>query len=154
MRHESRPNNAARHSATSLIYAPEPATSLIYAPEPATSFIRTAGNTSNTRMSQISILLQQSNYTIHTSQAGITSRTSTQRTDFSEAEESTDSNDNDGWLSWQAVRGRYKKGRRPRTTKVPTMKKNKQKETNSHPRQITITNIFRSSAAHRNRGQY
>jgi hypothetical protein len=53
-----------------------------------------------------------------------------------------DSDDNDDRPAWQAVSARGKKRTRPRTTKVPTMKKNKLQETNDHPRQITITNNF------------
>jgi hypothetical protein len=90
-------------------------------------------------MPQIPILPQQSNYTIHTSQAA-TSRAPIQTSHFSEAEESTDSDDNDDWLSWQAVSGRSKKRTGPRTKRVPIMKKNKPQETNNHPTQITITN--------------
>jgi hypothetical protein len=90
-----------------------------------------------TYMPQIPTLPQQSNYTIHTSQAATTSRAQ-----FSEAEKSMDSDDNDDWLSWQAVSARGKKRTSPRTTKVPTMKKNRLQETNNHPPQITITNKF------------
>jgi hypothetical protein len=46
-------------------------------------------------------------------------------TSFSEAEVSMDGDDNDDRLSWQAFSARGKKRTRPRTTKVPTMKKNK-----------------------------
>jgi hypothetical protein len=88
-------------------------------------------------MPQILTLPQQSNYTIHTSQAATISRVP-----FSEAEESMNSDDNDDRLSWQAVSGRGKKRTRPRTTKLPTMKKNTLEETNNHPTQITITNHF------------
>jgi hypothetical protein len=95
-----------------------------------------------TYMPQIPILPQQPHYTIHRSQAATTSKAPTQTADFSEAEESTDSDDNDDWLSWQAVSRRGKKRTGPRTTKVPTMKKNKMQETNNHPPQITITNKF------------
>jgi hypothetical protein len=66
----------------------------------------------------------------------------TNKAPFSEAEESMDSDDNDDRLSWQAVSARVKKRPRPRATKVPTMKKNKLQETNDHPTQITITNMF------------
>jgi hypothetical protein len=93
-------------------------------------------------MRQIPILLQEPNYSIHTSQAATTSSAPTQTADFSEAEESTDSDDNDDWLSWQAVSGRFKKGTGPSTTKEPTMKKNKREETNNQPTQITFTNKF------------
>jgi hypothetical protein len=92
-------------------------------------------------MPQITLLPQQSIYTIHTSQAA-TSRAPTQTADSSEAEESMDSDDNDDWLSWQAVSGRGKKRTGPRTTKAPTTKKNKPQETNDHPSKITITNNF------------
>jgi hypothetical protein len=54
-------------------------------------------------MPQILILPQQRNYIIHTSQAATKSRAPTQTADFSEAEESTDSGDNEDQLSWQAV---------------------------------------------------
>jgi hypothetical protein len=93
-------------------------------------------------MPQIPILPQQSNYTIHTSQAATTSRATIQTADISEAEESTDSDGNDDRLSWQAVSVRGKKRAWPRTTKVPTMKKNKLQGRNNHPPQITITNKF------------
>jgi hypothetical protein len=75
-------------------------------------------------------------HTDNPQQASNTHTTSTIQltADFSEAEESTDSNDNDDRLSWQAVSGRGKKRKCPRTTKVLTMKKNKQQE--------TITNKF------------
>jgi hypothetical protein len=72
---------------------------------------------------------QHPNYTTHTSQTATTNRAETQTADFSEAEESTDSDDNDDRLSWQAVRGRGKKRRGPRTTKVPTVTNNKPQET-------------------------
>jgi hypothetical protein len=71
-------------------------------------------------MPQIPTLPQQSNYAMHTSLAATTSTVP-----FSEAEESTDSGDNDDRLSWQAVSAKGKKRTGPRTTKVPTMKKNK-----------------------------
>jgi hypothetical protein len=80
-------------------------------------------------MPQISMLLQQPNYAIHTSQAATTSRVPTKTAHFSEAEESADSVDNDDRLFWQAFSGRGKKSTGPRTTKVPTMKKNKLQET-------------------------
>jgi hypothetical protein len=83
-----------------------------------------------TYMPQIPILPQQHNYSVHTSQAATTSRAATQTADFSEAGESTDSNYND-------ERGKKRTG--PRTTKLPTMKKNKPQETDNHPTQITIT---------------
>jgi hypothetical protein len=91
-------------------------------------------------MLQIPTLLQQLNYTIHRSQAATTSRAPTQTADFSEAEESTHSDDNDEHPSWQAVNGRGKKRTGPRTTIVPTIKKNKLQETNNHPTQITTAN--------------
>jgi hypothetical protein len=84
-----------------------------------------------TYMPQIPTLPQLPNYAMHTSHAATTSRAP-----FSEAEESLDSDDNDARLSWKAVSARGKKRTRPRTTKVPTMKKNKLQETNDHPRQI------------------
>jgi hypothetical protein len=64
------------------------------------------------------------------------------RAPFSEAEESMDSDDNDYRLSWQAVSARGNKSTSPRTKKVPTMKKNKVRETNNYSTQITITNKF------------
>jgi hypothetical protein len=82
---------------------------------------------------QIPILPQQPNYTIHTPQTATTSPAPTQTADFSEAEASTDSDDNDDRLSWQEVSGRGKKRTGPRTTEVPIIKKNKLQETNSHP---------------------
>jgi hypothetical protein len=83
-------------------------------------------------MSQIPILPQQPNYTS-------THPTQQQQTaDFSEAEESTDRDENDDRLSWQAISGRGKKRTGPRITKLPTMKKNKQQEPNNHPTQITL----------------
>jgi hypothetical protein len=66
----------------------------------------------------------------------------TSRAPFSEAEESMDSDDNDDRLSCQRVSARGKKRTRPRTTKVPTMKRNKLQETNDYPTQITITNNY------------
>jgi hypothetical protein len=90
-------------------------------------------------MRQIPILPQQSKFTIHKFQAATTSR---HTADFSEAEENMDSDDNDDRLFWQAVRGRGKKRTGPRTTKVPTVEKNKPQETNNHSSQITITNTF------------
>jgi hypothetical protein len=42
----------------------------------------------------------------------------------------------------QSVSGRGKKQTRPRTTKVPTMKKNKLQGTNNHPPQIRLTDKF------------
>jgi hypothetical protein len=93
-------------------------------------------------MPQIPILPKQSNYTIHISQAATTSRTPTQRVEFSEAEENTDSDDNDDRPSWQAISRRRRKRIGPRTTKVPTMQKNKLQQTKNHPPQITITNRF------------
>jgi hypothetical protein len=78
----------------------------------------------------------------HTSQAATPSRAPTQTADFSEAEESTDSDENDDRLSWQAVSGRGKKRTGLRTIKVPKMKKNKPQKENNHPTQITITNKF------------
>jgi hypothetical protein len=110
-----------------------------------------------TYIPQIPIPPQQPNYTIHTSQAATTCRAPAQTEDFSEAEESIESYDNDDRLSWQAVRGRGKKRTGPRTTKLPTMKKNKPQETNKHPIEITITNTFealRHTGTHRYRGQY
>jgi hypothetical protein len=71
-----------------------------------------------------------------------TAHAATSRAPFSEAEESMDSDDNDDWLSWQAVSRRGKTRTDHRTTKVPTMKKNKLQETNSHPPQLTINNKF------------
>jgi hypothetical protein len=90
-----------------------------------------------TYMPQIPTLPQESNYAMQTFDAATTSTEP-----FSEAEESMDSDDNAGRLSWQAVRARGEKRTRPRTTKVPTMKKNKLQETINHPPQITITNKF------------
>jgi hypothetical protein len=81
---------------------------------------------------QIPILPQQSNYTIHTSKAATTSRAPTQTADFSQAGESTGSDDNVDRLSWQAVSARGKKRTGPRTTEVPTMQKNKLQERNNH----------------------
>jgi hypothetical protein len=52
-----------------------------------------------TYIPQIPILPQQPNYTIDTSQAATSSRASTQTADFSEAEESTDSDVNNDRLS-------------------------------------------------------
>jgi hypothetical protein len=93
-------------------------------------------------MPQIPIVAQHPNYTIRTSQAATRSRKPILTADFSEGEESTHSDDNDGQLSWQAVSGRGKKRTGPRTTKVLTMKKNMLQETHNHPPQITITNKF------------
>jgi hypothetical protein len=93
-------------------------------------------------MPQIPILPQKPNYTIHTSQAATTSRAKTQTADFSEAGESTGTDENDDRISWQAVSGRGKKRTSTRTTKLPTMKKNKPQETNNHQSQITVTNKF------------
>jgi hypothetical protein len=87
-------------------------------------------------MPQIPTLPQGSNYAMQTSHA------TTSAAPFSEAEKSMGSDYNDDRLSWQAVSARVKKRTRPRTTKVPTMKKNKLLETNNHPPQITITNNF------------
>jgi hypothetical protein len=71
----------------------------------------------------------------------LTSKAATRsRAPFSEAEESTDSDDNDDRLSSQEVSARSKKRTRPRTTKLPTMKKSKPQEINNHPPQTTITN--------------
>jgi hypothetical protein len=92
-------------------------------------------------MPQIPIVPQQSCYTIHTSPAA-TSRALTQTADFSEAEESTGSDDKDGRLFWQAVSGRGEKRTDITTTKVPTIKKNKLQATSNHPPQITISNKF------------
>jgi hypothetical protein len=58
---------------------------------------------------QISILSQQPNYTVHTSQASTTSRVPTQTADFSEVEEITDSDENDDRLPWQEIRGSGRK---------------------------------------------
>jgi hypothetical protein len=74
-----------------------------------------------TYITQISILPQQSNYTIHIAQE-ITNR-STQTADFSEAKGSTDSDDNDDQLSWQAVRGRGKKKQAPEPQKCQQRKR-------------------------------
>jgi hypothetical protein len=93
-------------------------------------------------MQQILTLLKQPNHTIHTSQAATTSRAPTPTADFSGTEESTDSDDNDDRLSWQAVSRSGKRSAGPRATKVPTMKKNKLQQTNIHPTQITITNMY------------
>jgi hypothetical protein len=93
-------------------------------------------------MPQIHILPQQPNYTIHISQAAITSRAPTQTADFSEGEESTDSDDSDHRLSWQKVSIRGRKRTGPRTAKVPTLKKNEPQETNNHPTRLMITNKF------------
>jgi hypothetical protein len=76
-----------------------------------------------TYMPQMPTLPQESNYAMETSHAA-TSR----------AEESIDSDDNDDRLSWQAVNARGNKRTCPRTTKVPTMKKNKLQETITHLR--------------------
>jgi hypothetical protein len=86
---------------------------------------------------QTPALPQETNYAMQTAHAATTSRAP-----FSDAEESMDSDDNNDRLSWQAVSARGKKRTRPRTTKVPTMKKNKLQETNDHPPQITINNKF------------
>jgi hypothetical protein len=94
-------------------------------------------------MPQIPILPQQPNYTIHTSQAPTTSRVPTQTADFSEAEESIDSDDSYDRLPWHEVSGRGKERTRPRTTKLPTIRKNKTQETNNHSTQLTITNRFK-----------
>jgi hypothetical protein len=85
---------------------------------------------------QIPALPQETNYAMQTAHAA------TSRAPFSEAEESMDSDDNDDRPSWQAVSARGKKRTCPRIIKVPTMEKNKLKETNDHPPQITITNKF------------
>jgi hypothetical protein len=85
-------------------------------------------------MPQIPIPHQQSNYTIHISQAVTASRAPTQTADSSEVEESKDRDENDDRLSWQAVSGRGKKGTCPRTTKMPKMKNNKLQETTTHLR--------------------
>jgi hypothetical protein len=85
-------------------------------------------------MPQIPILLQQPSYTIHTSLAA------TQTADFSEAEESTDSDDNDDRLSWQKVGRRGKKRASRKTTGVSTLKKNKPQGTNNSTTQIITTN--------------
>jgi hypothetical protein len=87
-------------------------------------------------MPQIPKLPHQPNDTIHTSQAA-----TTQTVDFSEAEKTTVSDENDR-LSGQEVSGRGKKRTGPRTTKVPTVKKNKPQETNNHPAHTTITIKF------------
>jgi hypothetical protein len=64
---------------------------------------------------------------------------STQTADFSEAEESTDSDGNDDRISWKEVsrRGMKKKNTR---TKNCQHKENKLQETNNHPTQLTIAN--------------
>jgi hypothetical protein len=85
-------------------------------------------------MPQIPILPPQPSYTIHTNQAAITSRAPTQTADFLEAEESTDSDNNDNRLSWQAFSGKGKKITGTRTTKVPAKKKNKPQDTVTHLR--------------------
>jgi hypothetical protein len=79
-------------------------------------------------MPQIPILPLQLNYTIHTSLAETTNRAPTQTADFSEGEKSTDSNANGHRLSWQVDSGRGRKIAGPRTTEVPTVKKNKLQE--------------------------
>jgi hypothetical protein len=88
-------------------------------------------------MQQLPALPQESNYAMQTAHAATTSRAP-----FSEAEECIYSDDNDDRLSWKAVSARGKKGIRPRTTKVTTIKKNKVQETNDHRTQITITKKF------------
>jgi hypothetical protein len=99
IQHESRPNGAGtsnrhtRHSAASLIYIHQTPQQASYAQQEPYQ---------TTFMPQIPILPQQPNYAIHISQAA-TSRAPTQTADFAEAEESTDSGDNDDRLSWQAV---------------------------------------------------
>jgi hypothetical protein len=85
---------------------------------------------------QIPALPEETNYDLQTDHAATISRAP-----FSEALESMDSDDNVYRLSWQAVRARGKKRTCPRTIKMP-MKKNKLKETNDYPPQITITNKF------------
>jgi hypothetical protein len=86
---------------------------------------------------QIPGLPQESNYTMQKAHAATTSRAP-----FSEAEKSIYSDDNDDRLYWEAVSARGRKKTRPRTTKVPTMEKNKLQETIDHPPQITISNTF------------
>jgi hypothetical protein len=85
-------------------------------------------------MPQIPTLPQQSNYAIHTSQAATTSRAP-----FSEAEESTDIDDSDDRLSWQAVREEARTF--PRTTKVATVKKNKLQGIVTHFRYQSLINL-------------
>jgi hypothetical protein len=80
--------------------------------------------------------------TLHTSQAATTSRAPTQTTDFSEAEESTDSHESDDRLSWQEVSGRGKKRASPQTTGVSIFKKKTPQGTNNSSSQIITTNKF------------
>jgi hypothetical protein len=95
-----------------------------------------------TYMKQISIQPQQPCYKIDISQVATTNRALTPMTDFSETEEGTKSDDNDDRLSWQEVSERGKKRTSSRTTKVPTMKKNKPQDTNNHQTQLTTANKF------------
>jgi hypothetical protein len=57
--------------------------------------------------------------TIYTSEAAATN---VETADFSEAEDSTDSGDDDDRLSWQDLSKRGCKRTSPRATRVPTMK--------------------------------
>jgi hypothetical protein len=79
-------------------------------------------------MLQISILPQQPNYTIHISQAATTNRAETQRADFSVAERSTDSDDNDDRLSGLEVSGSCKKRTGSRTISDNNEKKTRGKK--------------------------
>jgi hypothetical protein len=87
---------------------------------------------------QIPTLPQNSNYAIHTDPYIPSSND--KQSSILRSRRNMD--DNDDRLSWQAVSARGKKRTRPRTTKVPTIKKNKLKARNNHPTQIMITNNF------------
>jgi hypothetical protein len=84
---------------------------------------------------------QQPNYNLHTYQAATTSGAQPKQQTSQEQKKALTAmtiDDNADRLFWQAVSGRTG----PRTTEVPTMKKNTLQETNNHLTQITITNEF------------
>jgi hypothetical protein len=56
-------------------------------------------------------------YNIHISQIATPNRAPTQAADFSQAEESSDTNENEDWLSWQTVSGSGKKKQAPEPQK-------------------------------------
>jgi hypothetical protein len=99
------------------------ATSLTYTTDTAPSFIRKIDTTTSSIYAA----------TITTElQAATSSRTITPIVYFSETVGSNKSDNNDDRLSWQKVRGRGKKITSPRTTRAPTLKKNKSQETSDN----------------------
>jgi hypothetical protein len=105
---------------------------IIYTPDTPTSFISSAETTSNYTYTSNTHTTRTSTTQLHYSHnPGRTTETASR---LLRSRRSTNSDDNNDLLSWQALSGRSKERTGPRTTKVPRMKKTTPQETTTKVR--------------------